>query len=244
MISYPRPYQPIGLEWNVTTVLSTFGNLVPAPKRSSFSFAEEKTNESFYCFLQAALFRMVHLPKRMERFDTHTHKTLHISIGCAGNVGFLADWRRLNVGMPTQRWCRHCVQLGTEVTLHACNKDEQFEMLEAYGSMQGVVSDLPTSSPRKLAWTSPWQSLAWLGDVDTSSTWIVDFWQCSHLEAGVGTQLDWSLWGVQLWLLVAFDYPMYFEHPSKIVGFYVAFRSSEGTDCIDAQLVMTNLLGH
>lgn len=48
---------------------------------------------------------MVHLSKRMERFDTS--KTLHISIGCAGNVGFLADWRRLNVGMPTQRWCRH-----------------------------------------------------------------------------------------------------------------------------------------
>ena len=75
----PRPYQPIGLEWNVTTVLSTFGNLVPAPKRSSFSFAEEKTNESFYCFVQAALFRMVHLPKRMERFDTHTHTKPYIS---------------------------------------------------------------------------------------------------------------------------------------------------------------------
>ena len=61
-------------------------------------------------------------------------------------------------------------------------------VLEAYGSMQGFVSDLPTpsSSQRGLQWTSPWQSLAW-GDVDTSSTWIVDFWQCCHLEAGVGT---------------------------------------------------------
>ena len=47
------------VEWNVTTVLSNFGYLVPALKRSSVSFTEEKTNERFYyCFLQAALFQI------------------------------------------------------------------------------------------------------------------------------------------------------------------------------------------